>query len=266
MQQACTNGRRHHSRRGDVRRYPRIHRGRTGARPAGRGRSGSTTPFATLVDIVDRNGGIVNKFLGDGFLALFGAPLPDPDAALRCGDGRRAKCSRRWSARTADTNGRCGIGIGIHFGDVVAGNVGSPRRKEYTVIGDTVNCASRIETLNKEFGSQILVSDAVAQALGETHRPCDGARRRGNSRLRRADADLAVGVAQIEGTRVMTIGTIRIETSRRRNEFDQRRHGDAHVRRARVFRRVVADAAAAAHEQHPDRAQLAHRLPVMAGA
>jgi adenylate cyclase len=120
--------------------------------------------FAVLVEIVDRNGGIVNKFLGDGFLALFGAPFDDPEAAQRAVTAAREMLAaieqhnvgNAWPLR---------IGIGIHLGDVVAGSVGSPRRKEYTVIGDTVNFASRIEGLNKEFGSQLLISDAVHQAV-----------------------------------------------------------------------------------------------------
>jgi adenylate cyclase len=121
--------------------------------------------FAVLVEILDRHGGIVNKFLGDGFLALFGAPFEAPEAAQHA-----VAAAREMLAAMEGINAGSGwplrIGIGIHFGEVVAGNIGSPRRKEYTVIGDTVNFASRLEALNKEFGSQLLVSSAVRNALG----------------------------------------------------------------------------------------------------
>ena len=122
--------------------------------------------FAVLVDILDRHGGIVNKFLGDGFLALFGAPLEASDAAHRSVAAGREMLSAM-ERINAQTSWPLRIGIGIHFGEVVAGNIGSPRRKEYTVIGDTVNFASRLETLNKKFNSQLLVSSAVRDALGE---------------------------------------------------------------------------------------------------
>lgn len=122
--------------------------------------------FAVLVDILDRQGGIVNKFLGDGFLALFGAPLAASDAAHRAvAAGREMLIAM--DRINAQTSWPLRIGIGIHFGEVVAGNIGSPRRKEYTVIGDTVNFASRLEALNKELGSQLLISLAVREALGD---------------------------------------------------------------------------------------------------
>jgi adenylate cyclase len=122
--------------------------------------------FAVLVDILDRHGGIVNKFLGDGFLALFGAPLEASDAAQRAVAAGREMLSAM-DRINAQTSWPLRIGIGIHFGEVVAGNIGSPRRKEYTVIGDTVNFASRLEALNKEFGSQLLISATVRETLGE---------------------------------------------------------------------------------------------------
>jgi adenylate cyclase len=122
--------------------------------------------FAVLVDILDRHHGIVNKFLGDGFLALFGAPIADMAAA----HSAVAAAREMLVAMDRDNAGHqwpLQVGIGIHMGNVVAGNVGSPRRKEYTVIGDTVNFAARLETLNKEFGSRLLISAAVRDALGE---------------------------------------------------------------------------------------------------
>ena len=122
--------------------------------------------FAVLVEILDRHGGIVNKFLGDGFLALFGAPFEAADAAHRAVDAAREMLDAMNSVNAA-SGWRLRIGIGIHFGEVVAGNIGSPRRKEYTVIGDTVNFASRLEALNKDFNSQFLISAAVRDALGQ---------------------------------------------------------------------------------------------------
>lgn len=122
--------------------------------------------FAVLVDILERHGGIVNKFLGDGFLALFGAPFETGDAAHQA-----VAAAREMLAANERTNAGSSwplrIGIGIHIGEVVAGNIGSPRRKEYTVIGDTVNFAARLEALNKELGSQFLISSAVREALGD---------------------------------------------------------------------------------------------------
>jgi adenylate cyclase len=122
--------------------------------------------FAVLVDILDRHGGIVNKFLGDGFLALFGAPLQAENAAQHAVAAAREMLEANDRINNA-THWPLRIGIGIHIGEVVAGSIGSPRRKEYTVIGDTVNFAARVEALNKEFNSQFLISQAVLDELGE---------------------------------------------------------------------------------------------------
>src|ERR1700737_1521668 len=109
--------------------------------------------FAVLVEILDRHGGIVNKFLGDGFLALFGAPFEAPEAANHAVEAAREMLvamdrvnhTTSWPLR---------IGIGIHFGEVVAGNIGPPPGQGYTRIGGPVNFAARLESLNKEFNSQ----------------------------------------------------------------------------------------------------------------
>jgi adenylate cyclase len=120
--------------------------------------------FAEMITIVDRHGGIINKFLGDGFLALFGAPLADPKAAskaLAAGHAMLAAVDK-WNAERPAQAMR--VGIGIHVGDAVTGTVGSPQRKEYTVIGDAVNLAARLEQLTKETGSRLLVSDSMHDA------------------------------------------------------------------------------------------------------
>jgi adenylate cyclase len=122
--------------------------------------------FAEMINIVDRHNGIINKFLGDGFLAIFGAPLEDPKAAanaLAAAHGM-LEAVDRWNKARPDKPLR--VGIGIHLGEAVTGTVGSPQRKEYTVIGDTVNLAARLEQLTKETGSQLLISSAVHRATG----------------------------------------------------------------------------------------------------
>lgn len=122
--------------------------------------------FAFMIEAIDRHHGIINKFLGDGFMAVFGAPLPDGDATrnavaaareILAEIDRQGLAAREWPLR---------IGIGLHYGKAVTGTIGSPRRKEFTAIGDTVNLASRIEQLTKEFGARLLVSRAVMAALG----------------------------------------------------------------------------------------------------
>ena len=122
--------------------------------------------FAEMIAVVDRHYGIINKFLGDGFLALFGAPLHDDRAAanaLAAGQAMLAVVDG-WNATRPAQPLR--VGIGIHIGEAVTGTVGSPQRKEYTVIGDTVNLAARLEQLTKETGARLLVSDPLRVAAG----------------------------------------------------------------------------------------------------
>jgi adenylate cyclase len=120
--------------------------------------------FARMIDVVDRNNGIINKFLGDGFLALFGAPLADPAAARNALAAAHAMIDTVGEWNAAHPGWALRVGIGIHLGEAVTGTVGSPQRKEYTVIGDTVNLAARLEQLTKEMGAQLLVSQSVLDA------------------------------------------------------------------------------------------------------
>lgn len=121
--------------------------------------------YSRFIEIVGRHNGIINKFLGDGFMAVFGAPVSDGrdvsnavHAALEILD-----CVEEMNRKGEIAPTR--IGMGLHAGSAVTGNVGSDERKEYTIIGDTVNLASRIEQLNKEYGSSLLVTDAVYSVM-----------------------------------------------------------------------------------------------------
>ena len=124
--------------------------------------------FSALGACISRNNGIINKYIGDAIMAMFGAPVPSEQHAE---DAFNAAVEMR--SALADLNRQYAaqgkppvrFGIGIHTGSVFAGTIGSRERMEYTIIGDTVNTASRIESLCKDYGTDILVSESTVSRL-----------------------------------------------------------------------------------------------------
>jgi len=118
--------------------------------------------FDNLVSIVFKYNGTVDKYLGDGMLVIFGIPKSRPDDPLRAVMAAYEmveKVHQIGQSENAD------IGIAINTGEVIYGNIGSAKRMEFTVIGDTVNTAFRMEALNKEFGTKIIISDCTYQKI-----------------------------------------------------------------------------------------------------
>ena len=119
--------------------------------------------FSQMVEIVFRHKGTVDKFVGDMVMALYGAPMDDPRHAEHAVETaiemvrELGQLNRSWATRGLP---QLDIGIGINSGDMIAGNIGSSAIMSYTVIGDNVNLGSRLESLNKEYGSRIIISDA----------------------------------------------------------------------------------------------------------
>jgi len=127
--------------------------------------------FESMTQAIAPNKGQVSKFIGDGILALFGAPDPNPWQAI---DAVKAALAMRTGLDTYNKqlakklNQKLGLGVGIHKGQVIAGVIGSRTLKEYTVIGDVVNTASRIEGLTRKHKVDILISESVMQGLDES--------------------------------------------------------------------------------------------------
>ncbi len=114
-----------------------------------------------MVDCVNRTSGVVDKFIGDAIMAIWGTPVStgnDTESAINCALMMRKTLLEHNEGRGSAKKPRIQIGCGINTGPVIAGQIGSHERMEYTVIGDTVNVASRIESLNKPFGTDILIS------------------------------------------------------------------------------------------------------------
>jgi adenylate cyclase len=126
--------------------------------------------FDAMTQVIASQGGTVDKFIGDAIMAFWGAPAPTADHAARaCEAALRSQRKLAELRAAADVPGLAKIHarIGIATGDALVGNVGSHDRFNYTVMGDTVNLASRLEGLNKLYGTQILISDPTGEALRE---------------------------------------------------------------------------------------------------
>lgn len=130
--------------------------------------------FDEMIACVFDHGGTLDKLMGDAVMAFFGAPLAvadHPVAACRCAlaMGRRLEAIK--AGGIVPEGVELEIGVGINSGEVIAGNLGSERFIDYTVIGDNVNLASRLEGLNKRYGTRIVISEATREAVGDAL-PC----------------------------------------------------------------------------------------------
>ncbi|HVO31184.1 MAG TPA: adenylate/guanylate cyclase domain-containing protein [bacterium] len=128
--------------------------------------------FVRSSAVVQRYGGTVDKFTGDGIMAFFGAPKAQPDHAIRAVraamnmQSRMAPLLARWQKESrsfAEATRGLATGIGIHTGEAVVGRIGSPRKKDYTAIGDTVNVAARVQGVAA--GGEVLITGATLSRI-----------------------------------------------------------------------------------------------------
>lgn len=129
--------------------------------------------YNVLIDVIHQYGGIIDKFMGDGILVLFGVPIKSKDHADRAVSAAFEIQNRLLEFnkdRIEKGSFNVKIGIGIHTGEVIAGNVGNSNKLEYTVIGDTVNIASRIESLTKKFDTELIIGESVYDNLSSKNK------------------------------------------------------------------------------------------------
>jgi adenylate cyclase len=128
--------------------------------------------FGAMVDVLFRHRGTLDKFVGDMVMGLFGAPLADPhhaDHAVGAALEMTATLDRLNERWRGEGRPALNIGIGINSGDMIAGNIGSEAIMSYTVIGDAVNLGARLESLNKQYGTRIIISEATRDALPDRY-------------------------------------------------------------------------------------------------
>ncbi len=129
--------------------------------------------LAAMVEVLFRHGGVLDKYMGDAIMAFWNAPLTQPEhARLACATAldMLAELDRLradWQARGVPP---LDIGIGLNTGPMVFGDMGSPLRTDFTVLGDSVNLGSRLEGLNKEYGTRVIVGASTREAAGDAYR------------------------------------------------------------------------------------------------
>lgn len=120
--------------------------------------------FTEIEPIISKYNGVINKFIGDAVMAIFGEPIQDKDHAVnavKCANAMLNKVQELQKKWLAEGKPKIEIGVGINTGEAFVGNIGSEKRLEYTVIGDMVNLASRIESYNKVYKTQFLISSST---------------------------------------------------------------------------------------------------------
>jgi adenylate cyclase len=129
--------------------------------------------FTLMVHCITQEGGMLDKFIGDAIMAEFGIPIPhgdDPDRALRAAIAMITELRALNARRQARGQKPILMGVGLNTDTIVSGNIGAPKRMDYTVIGDGVNLASRLESACKEYSAQILISEFTHRKLKGTYR------------------------------------------------------------------------------------------------